>query len=87
MVRNGTRQLGMKLLIYAATHQDTWPATLGDPGFAGTLSPNDHLLIQRLQFEYTPPVGKRPDVLKVLVGHSRAGTSSFFSDGHMESAH
>jgi hypothetical protein len=84
MVRRGTRELGMKLLIYATTHQDTWPATLAEPGFAGTLSPNDHLLMQAVQFEYTPPVGKRPGVVKVLVGHSRAGTSTFFSDGHTE---
>jgi len=87
MVRDGTRQLGMKLLIYADAHQGTYPATLGDPGFARTLSPNEHLLIQRVRFEYTPPVGKRPEVIKVLVGHSRTGTCSFFSDGSTEVGH
>ena len=87
MVRDETRQLGIKLLIYASAHQDTWPATLAEPGFAGTLSSNQHLLIQRAQFEYTPPVGKRAAVTKVLVGHSRGGTSTFFSDGHTDYGH
>jgi hypothetical protein len=79
-----TRQLGLKLIIYAESGQGTYPATLADPGFANTLSPDDYRIIQRLKIEYTPPAGKPRESVKLLVGHSRAGTSFFYSDGRVE---
>jgi hypothetical protein len=80
----GTRELGMKLIIYAKARKGTYPTTLEDPGFSMSLSPSDQLTMQRFKMEYQPPTSGTHGIVKLLVGHCTAGKAILYSDGHVD---
>ena len=82
----GTRQFGMRLIIYAEQHGGRYPVTLADTNLVADLSPDDRIYLQRLKFDYTQPRPGDTNIVKLLVGHSQTMISSFYSDGSVEVA-